>query len=186
VTTDVVVVQVELSSSATNASLTDFPTNSGNSSERKRKSTDTQFAFPGTVRSTFRIVTSRSELPRTAPPPSFAPLLPVEFGVAASVASPVVSMPKLPPVSGKDVSGVSETAVGLPVGGIVTKLAPVTFGPSGPSAIALAMSPAERVGVIAASAIAGSATSAPIAKWIAATAALLKVRRTPIPPLDRS
>jgi hypothetical protein len=93
VTTDAVVVHEELSSSAMNASFTLFPTNSGNSSDRNRKSTDRQLALLGTLTSILRIVTSRSLFPRTAPPVSFAPLLPVVFGSSAMVASPVVSMP---------------------------------------------------------------------------------------------
>jgi hypothetical protein len=54
------VVQVELSTSATKASFTPPPTNSGNSSLRKRKSTDRQFAFAGTLKPTRRTVTSMS------------------------------------------------------------------------------------------------------------------------------
>ena len=87
------VVQVDWSSSATNASFTDLPTNSGNSSEKNRKSTDRQFLPLGTVKSTFRIVTSRSVPPRTAAPPSDPPALGVTFGSSASVASPLVRMP---------------------------------------------------------------------------------------------
>jgi hypothetical protein len=84
------VVQSEVSSSAMNASLNDEPTNSGNSSERKRKSIERQFDPNGTSRSTLRIVTSRSVSPRTFGPPSLAPLPSDEFGVSASVASPLV------------------------------------------------------------------------------------------------
>ncbi len=52
------------------------PTHSGNSSDRKRKSSVRQLAPTGTSRSMRRIVTSRSVSPRTVPPPSFAPELP--------------------------------------------------------------------------------------------------------------
>src|SRR4051794_11682707 len=105
VTTEVVVVQVELSSSATNASFTVLPTNSGNSSEKKRKSTERQLALLGTLRSSFRIVTSRSLLPRIAPPPSLAPEFEAVLGSSARVASPVERIPYRLPVSAKEVSG---------------------------------------------------------------------------------
>jgi hypothetical protein len=52
------VVQSEVSSSAMNASLKFECTNSGYSSERKRKSIERQFGPTGTLRSTLRIVTS--------------------------------------------------------------------------------------------------------------------------------
>src|ERR1700675_4737938 len=74
------VVHVEPSSSAMNASLKGLPTYSGNSSERNRKSMDRQLARGGTSRSTRRIDTSQSESPRTLPPDSSAPLSPAEFG----------------------------------------------------------------------------------------------------------
>src|SRR6266508_953471 len=84
------VVQSEVSSSAMKASLKDVCTNSGYSSERKRKSIERQFGPTGTLRSTLRIVTSKSVSPRTLGPPTSAPLLEDEFGVSASVASPLV------------------------------------------------------------------------------------------------
>src|SRR6266545_8394060 len=74
------VVQSEVSSSATKASLTLLPTNSGYSSERKRKSTVMQFTPAGTFRSTLRIVTSKSLTPRTLGPPRPTPSEPLLFG----------------------------------------------------------------------------------------------------------
>ena len=62
------VVQVELSSSAMNASLYVRSTKSGYSSERKRKSSVRQFAPAGMARSTLSTVTSKSVSPRTFPP----------------------------------------------------------------------------------------------------------------------
>ena len=53
----------------------------------------------------------------------------------------------------------SETAVGFPLGGIVAKPAPVTFGASGPSEIAAAIAAASRVGLTAAPALAGTTSS---------------------------
>src|SRR5262245_26336973 len=66
--------QSDVSSSAMNASLKSLPTNSGNSSERKRKSNVRQLRPWGTLRSILRIVTSKSVSPRTLPPPRSAPL----------------------------------------------------------------------------------------------------------------
>ena len=134
------VVQSEMSSSAMNASLKSVCTNSGYSSERKRKSSERQFGPTGTLRSTLRTVTSKSVLPRTFGPTSFAPLFGAEFGVSASVASPLVRIAYVDASVGKPPRLVVCTSCGSPFGGCETKLAPATI--PGVCAIALARSSA--------------------------------------------
>src|SRR5437868_5433294 len=87
------VVQSVVSSSSMKASLKLWPTYSGYSSERNRKSIDRQLAFAGTARSTLRTLMSNAVLPRAADdPPSSAPELAEVFAVDARPASPEVMM----------------------------------------------------------------------------------------------
>ena len=155
------VVQLELSSSVMKASLNFWLRNSGNSSDRNRKSRDRQFAPAGTARSIFKMVTSKAVSPRpgTKPPPSCTPLWVEEFGWSASRGSPFVRMTygTLSAGSGNGsvgnpASGVVESALGgcATDVGTVTKLAPTTS--SGSWEIARASSSAFDVGVMTAAA----------------------------------
>src|SRR4051794_17012997 len=126
------------------ASLTDPPTNSGNSSDKNLKSTVRQFAVTGTLRSILRIVTSMSLVPRTVPPPSLAPSPIPELEASARVALPELRIPYVAPAVGNDARAVEAMAFGVPKGGTETKAAPVTV--LGSAAIAAARSGAEHVG----------------------------------------
>src|SRR5258706_5749618 len=121
------VVQVEVSSSAMKASLKGEPTNSGYSSERKRKLIDRQLAPPGTSRSILNMETSWSVSPRTEVPPSLADVLGAVFGASAQAALPVVRMANVPPLTGNPARGELPMPCGVPWGGIVVKAAPVTI-----------------------------------------------------------
>src|SRR5882672_12740596 len=121
------VVQVEVSSSAMKASLKGEPTNSGYSSERKRKLIDRQLAPSGTSRSIFSMDTSKSVSPRIEVPPSLADALGAVFGWSAKAALPVVRMANVPPLTGNPARGELPMPCGVPWGGIVVKAAPVTI-----------------------------------------------------------
>ena len=123
-----VVLHVEASSSATNASLTVLPTKSGNSSERKRKSSARQFGPAGTLIGTRRTVTSRSLPPRTAPPPSGV-LACSPWGRIASAAAPLVSIAADAPSVGNPANP-ETVAAGAP-DGIVSKVAVMPVGSVG-------------------------------------------------------
>ncbi len=133
-----VVVQSEVSSSAMNESLTELPTYSGNSSEKNLKSNARQLLPAGTLTPIFRIVTSKSLVPRTFEPPSLAPLLPLSFGWSASVASPEVRIPNDEPAVGNPASGAFSTPFGVPAGGTASNAVPAELSWAGSAAIACA------------------------------------------------
>jgi hypothetical protein len=82
-------------------------------------------------------------LPRTFGPPSFAPLLSEEFGVSASVASPLVRIAYVDASVGKPPRLVVCTSCGSPSGGCEAKLAPATI----PGACAIALARSSAVGL---------------------------------------
>jgi hypothetical protein len=86
-----------------------------------------------------------SVLPRTLPPPSL--VLAKVPGLPTLETFPLVRTPKDEPSVGKPVSGVVDTPSGVPLGGIETKDAPVTFAEGDAIACAIASAP---VGVIVA------------------------------------
>ena len=82
-------VKSEVSSSATKPSFTEPPTNSGNSSEKNRKSTARQLTPCGTWRYVVSLTMSKNELPWLPPPPPWSWVVPpLVFGSSANVVSP--------------------------------------------------------------------------------------------------
>src|SRR5262249_23076751 len=127
-------VHVGESSSATNASLYVELTYPRYSSERKRKSNVRQLALGGTLRSIFRMLTSKSLFPRAEPPPSLA--LAKVPGLPTELTLPLVSTPNDDPAVGKPASAVVETPSGVPPGW-ATNEAPVTIADGGAIACAI-------------------------------------------------
>src|SRR5438552_7342910 len=107
----------------------------------KAKSRRRQLAPVGTVRSIFRIETSKSLLPRTFGPESSVPDPPSLLGSSASAASPLVMIPKVVPFV-----GIGPSAVDVPFGrfngGTATNDAPVTAAGLAIIAAASAAAPA--------------------------------------------
>ncbi len=110
-------VQLEVSTSATNASFTPWFTYSGNSSDANLKSKVRQFAAAGTFRFTRRMLTSKSVFPRTLSPWSSRPSSPKLLGSSASATLPVVRIPNVEPFVGNDPKGALAVPLGAPAGG---------------------------------------------------------------------